>query len=184
MKNNRPSLDSWKIIKKNIIVKDKYLHLWRYSTINPLGKKGYYWVAKRNHDFAIVIPLLDKKTTLLVGQFRPPVEKVVWEFPMGAVEKEKDISKVAATELEEETGFRAKNLVKLGQFYPASGLLSQQAHVYLASQLTFVGPHPEGNEYLETKKVALKEIRKMIVNGEIEDAISIAAYYLFWAKND
>ncbi len=183
MRNSQPPLDDWKITAKKLVIKDKYLRLFKYTTINPLGKRGYFWVAKGKSDFAVIIPLLNDQTTLLIGQYRPAVEKIMWEFPMGAVNNQKDMAQTALTELREETGYIPQKLVKLGELYPAAGLLNQKGHVYLAREISFVGSAPEGNEYLETKKVTFPQLEEMINKGEVDCAITIAAYYLFKSKN-
>ncbi len=178
----RPKLDDWQIVKREKIVEDKFLDLYKYQTINPNGNRGYFWVVKRSSDFAVVIPKLESGETLLVGQFRPAVERVVWEFPMGSVQGKPSLE-MAKTELREETGYLAKRWLKLGQIYPASGLLNQQAHIFLAQDLSFVGDDPEPDEFLSIKKVSFAKLNKMIDEGEIVDGISIAAYYLFKTKH-
>ncbi|RNF07160.1 nudix hydrolase [Trypanosoma conorhini] len=44
---------------------------------------------------------------VLVAQYRPPLDAVVWEFPAGLVNKGEDVQRAALRELKEETGYVA-----------------------------------------------------------------------------
>ncbi len=179
--NSIKKLADWRIIKREKIITDQFLDLYKYKTINPNGYRGYFWTAKRKSDFTVIIPRFESGKTLLVGQFRPAVERVVWEFPMGSV-RGKSSLKMAKIELRQETGYTASKWLKLGQIYPASGLLDQKAHIFLARDLTFIGEDPEANEFLGIKQITFAKLEEMINIGKITDGISIAAYYLFKQK--
>ncbi len=182
---SKPKLNAWQTIHKKLVIKDRFLLLYKYTTINPLGKKGYFWVAKRPTPFfVVVIPIIDSNTTLIIGQYRPPVQQVIWEFPMGAVTNINDPRKVAQIELKEETGFTAQRIKLLGQFYPASGLLNQKTHVFAAYNLQPGPPQPQGNEYIKTQTTTFDKLEQMIQNGQIICGITIAAYYLFKNQKD
>lgn len=177
---SKSKLTDWQITKKELIIKDHFLSLYKYTTINPLGKKGYFWVAKRfSPFFVVIIPIIKSNTTLIIGQYRPPIQQVTWEFPMGAVSNINNPQKAARIELKEETGFTAQELKLIGQFYPAAGLLNQKAYVFVAYNLQPGPPQPEDNEYFETQIISFDKLEQMIQNGQIICGITIAAYYLF-----
>lgn len=48
-------------------------------------------------------------------------------------------------------------------------------HYFLAKQLTQQIPQPEDTEELTVKKLALQQVFTMVNNGQITDAVSIAA---------
>ncbi len=177
---SKPKLNAWQITQKELIIKDRFLSLYKYITVNPLGKKGYFWVAKRPKPFfVVIIPIIKPNTTLIIGQYRPPIQQITWEFPMGAVSDVNDPQKAAQIELKEETGFTAQKLKLIGQFYQAAGLLDQKAYVFAAYNLQPGSPQPEGNEYFETQIITFDKLEQMIQNGQIICGITIAAYYLF-----
>ena len=47
---------------------------------------------------------MKNKKIPIVKQFRPAIEKYVWEFPGGLVDKKLGLKKIAIEEIEEETG--------------------------------------------------------------------------------
>lgn len=104
-----------------------------------------------------------------------------WEFPQCSWETKPgtDIALVAAGELEEETGYRAKSLEKLGYLFESYGILNNGCHVFLASGLERGRVRREKEEQdMITKAFSLDEIHEMIKAGRIKDAPTIAALAL------
>lgn len=92
-------------------------------------------------DAVIILPVLDSGHILLVEQYRIPVGGYVLEFPAGLVGDVDDgeaLETAAARELEEETGYRAHELVPLASGPSSPGLADEIVHVYLARQLEHV----------------------------------------------
>ena len=143
----------------------------------PDGSAGLYGVVDKP-DFAIVVPYA-AEGFWLVEQFRYPVGRRAWEFPQGSWPEEKGGSQedLARAELQEETGMRAAQVRHLGYFYTAYGHSSQGSDLYLATELT---PGPPEREITEQDMVhqwfSEEDFRRMIREGEIVDAATIAAY--------
>ncbi|WEO77334.1 NUDIX hydrolase [Cryobacterium sp. SO2] len=143
----------------------------------PDGSTGIYGVVDKP-DFAIVVPYTDDGFWL-VEQFRYPVGRRAWEFPQGSWPAEKGGSQedLARAELQEETGMRAADVRHLAHFYSAYGHSSQGCDLYLATALT---PGPPDREITEQDMVhrwfSEDDFRRMIRDGEIVDAATIAAY--------
>src|SRR6195952_2954673 len=100
------------------------------------GSTGIYGVVDKQ-DFAIVIPEQDGMF-LLVEQFRYPVGRRSWEFPMGGWPPGKSGSSVelAQAELREETGFTADTWRQIGHLHEAPGFCSQGFDIWHAMDLT------------------------------------------------
>jgi ADP-ribose pyrophosphatase len=154
-----------------------YMRINKLPTIRPNGKEKPYWVLHRGSDCSVIIPLLTDDTTILVGQYRVGADKYSWEFPLGNVLKVTPLA-AAKQELLEETGYTAEHWVKLGGYYLAPGWCSQKVHVFLARKLHVANGSPEEFEFLKTKKVKIKTVKKMIETGKIIDGLTIAAYHL------
>ncbi|TFB99522.1 NUDIX hydrolase [Cryobacterium adonitolivorans] len=143
----------------------------------PDGSTGIYGVIDKP-DFAIVVPYVDAGFWL-VEQFRYAVGRRAWEFPQGSWPGENDGSQedLARAELQEETGMRAGEVRHLANFYSAYGHSSQGCDLYLATDLT---PGPPEREITEQDMVhrwfSEDDFRRMIREGEIVDAATIAAY--------
>jgi len=142
------------------------------------GSSGDYSVVD-TADCSLVVPL-DGDRVHLVEQYRYPVAGRRWEFPSGSTdESDIDASAVAARELREETGLVATALRLLGCLDTMPSTLSQQCRVFLATGLTQVGPERESDEQdMRSAWFTRSEVERLISDGSISDAKSIAAYAL------
>ncbi len=62
----------------------------------------------RHPGAAAILPLKDNDTLLLLKQFRRAAGGYIWEIPAGTLNQNEDPFSCAHRELEEETGFAAK----------------------------------------------------------------------------
>lgn len=147
------------------------------------GSESVYGVVDKP-DFVIVAPI-DAGMVHLVQQFRYPIGARQWEFPQGSWEgaPDADPKAVALGELEEETGLRAGRIVEAGRLYPLYGTVSQGYRIFLASDLTLGSPRLEPEEQdLVSRSVPLAAFEAMILDGEIQDAGTVAAFGLLRLK--
>jgi ADP-ribose pyrophosphatase len=139
------------------------------------GRRAIREVA-RHPGGAVVVPLLDDGSVLLVQQFRYPLKKELLELPAGKLDPGEDPQLCAVRELEEETGYIAGSIRKLTAIYTTPGFCSEQLHVYVAMNLT---PSPrgqmleEGEQDIVVKRFPLSEVVTMIERGEIVDGKTI-----------
>jgi 8-oxo-dGTP pyrophosphatase MutT (NUDIX family) len=170
----------WKEISSKIVAQNRYITMKESMAKRPNGKVLPYYHLNMLH-FSMVIPVDSDNFTYLIGQYRFAIKKYNWEFPMGHVDGENPRS-TAKIELEEETGLKANRIIYLGKFYIGAAVTDQMAHAFAAYDLTQGKFHREEGEFLETKKVPLKNISSMIKNGEITDGPSITAFQLLNLK--
>jgi 8-oxo-dGDP phosphatase len=143
------------------------------------GSPGIYGVIDKP-DYALVIPC-DGDRLHLVEQYRYPLGLRRWEFPQGTAPERADTDplELAARELREETGLLAGRLTELGLLDVAAGMSSQRGRVFLATELTAGPPEREPEEQdMRAAWFGRAEFERMIADGEITDAQSIAAYAL------
>lgn len=170
---------NYKILKSEILYKGKVFDHQVDEIEYESGNKGIREVAIHPGG-AVVVPVKDDGKIILVKQFRYPLQKTLLEFPAGKLEKGEDPLICATRELEEETGYKAKEINKLGEIYTAPGYCTEKLHIYRADGL-ISGNHnrEEGEHGMEIFELSLNEIEKMIANGEITDAKTIiGVFYL------
>ncbi len=170
----------WKIISTEQKYKNKWMTVTEDVFENVDGKRLTYGVV-RKEPCALIIPW-DGKVFTLVGQYRHPNDYFSWEFPQGHLEHG-SVEKTAIKELKEETGLTAEKIEQLAHFYLAPGHHTQEYFVFLATGLR------EGKQELEeseegmvTKKIAPRELEKMISDGLIKDGPTLAACGLLKIK--
>jgi len=142
----------------------------------PDGKKGYRELV--NHPGGVgIVALTDDNKILMVRQYRKPIEKDIIEIPAGKLEKGEDPLVCGKRELEEETGYRAKEFVSLGYLYPSPGFANEVTHLYLAWGLEKGNVNPDEDEYLDILELSVNDIYSAIMKNEINDAKTVIGFF-------
>ena len=130
---------------------------------------------------AVVIAPLDALgQILLVRQYRHPPGQRLLELPAGMVERGEELLATAQRELQEETGFAAGLLERIGGFYSAPGFCTEFLHLFIARELRSEPLDGDEDEDIEVVPTPLDRVRDLILSGEIQDAKSIAGLLILF----
>lgn len=164
-------------IKETVIYNGNYLSLINVDVELPDGNLSNRDIIKHPGACAI-IPFLNDNEVILVEQFRKPLEKTLLEIPAGKLNKNENPITCAHRELEEETGYKAKDMIYLGKIATAPGFCDEIIHLFKATNLYEGKKSCDEDEFTDIKKFTLDEIKLMIKKGEIIDTktISILSY--------
>jgi len=127
-----------------------------------------------------VIPILDDGRVVLVKQYRVAVEKYLIELPAGTREPDEEPIITAGRELVEETGYVAGKIEPLTVFYSSPGILHEEMHLFLATDLKPGPSNLEDGEDIQLLLADWKEVERMIFSGEIQDAKTLVG--LLWYR--
>ena len=127
---------------------------------------------------AVIVPVHDDGTVVLVRQYRHPAVRYLLEVPAGTLADGERPDAGAARELEEELGLVAQHLDKLSEFFVSPGFLEEKMWVYLATGLSEGKLNPDDDEVLEVVRLPIGEALEMITSGEIQDAKTIIGLML------
>lgn len=166
----------WSAVSRRTICKTPYLNVHKDLVLYPHGRLHPYIVVER-HDFAVVVPRFPNGDVLMVRQYRYPLKKYTWEFPMGVV-KGVSMARAARQELKEETGFTAKQWTFLGKYYVAAGMTPQRAFVYLAEGLVEGTPCPEEGEFITLRRISRATMARWCKKGQMQDGPTFMAWKL------
>jgi ADP-ribose pyrophosphatase len=169
---------NYKIKSSTEIYKGRMIDLKVDEIENENGTAGYREVVTHPGGAAVVAVKEDGKI-LLVTQYRYPLQETLFELPAGKLDKSEDPAVCAARELEEETGYKSDNIIKLGKIVSSPGFSNEWLHLFLARDLKAGSKNHEEGEYgMLTYEFTLKEIEEKINNGDIVDAKTICAIYM------
>jgi 8-oxo-dGTP pyrophosphatase MutT (NUDIX family) len=83
----------------------------------------------------------------------------------------------------EETGYQAEEMVKVGRVNPNPAIFSNRCYTFLARNVKKVSnPMPDQTEDIEVVLIPLSQIPELIRKGEIDHAIVIAAFHLYFLQ--
>ncbi len=135
----------------------------------------------RHPGAAVVVPLETGEDgveyALLIRQYRYAADGWLLEVPGGKLDHAEDPEVCARREIAEEIGVEAGQLIGLGSILTTPGFTDERIWLYLARDLTPIagGSALEDDEVLEVERVPLTEAVSRAINGDIEDAKTVAA---------
>ena len=122
----------------------------------------------------MVVAITDAGRIPIIRQYRYPSKAHNFELPGGGAGGQSP-EEAARMELEEETGYRAGRLEKLGDFITYCGLADEVCHVVLATELQPGRQKTEVTESIEPHEVGYARLLEMIRTGEFRDGMGLAA---------
>jgi len=165
---------SHELIKREYIHRGKILDLSRSRFMSEA--KGEIEIEIVHHNGgAGTLPLFEDGTVALVRQWRYPLGRYSLEIAAGRIEPGHSPEETAARELEEELGYRASELRKIGEFNVAPGYCQERLFVYLATALGRCEQNLDEDEEIEVVRMSFDEAVARVHSGEIDDAKSIIA---------
>ena len=136
------------------------------------------------HPGAVALVAVDNEDNLvMVRQYRRAADRVLLEIPAGTREPGEDAETCARRELQEETGFEASGVVRLGGFYSAPGFCTEFLDCFLLTGLTEAAASAEDDENIEMERLTKEEAIAAIHRGDICDAKTICGVFL-WLKRE
>ncbi|XRQ02728.1 NUDIX domain-containing protein [Actinomadura welshii] len=126
-----------------------------------------------------VIALDDRDRVLLLGQYRHPVGRRLWEAPAGLRDVAGEpLQRLAERELVEEAGYRAERWDTLVDVFPSPGMTDERVRIFLARGVTAVPPGEIGFERVHEEAdmpvvwVPLEEAVRKVRAGDLHNMIT------------
>ena len=113
----------------------------------------------------------------LLRQYRPALERWLWELPAGKIDHGEPPAGTARRELAEETGMRARHWRPLGAVVSSPGVFTEVVHLYLATELTPGRTRVDAHEVFEVHWVPFAEALERARGGDIDDAKTVAGLF-------
>lgn len=176
------SLPSWKVISSRVIHTTPWIEVIE-DTCEVGEKTIVYTYTKRVDEGPLIIAEETDGRIWLVQQYRHPIKKTIWQFPVEGKLEDESWENAAKRGLQEELHLQAETWGELGTFYPDPGSLQQQYKVYVATNLSSVEqshlPVNEEVEDLIPQAFSWKEIRQLIQAGAICDNWTLSGLFLY-----
>ncbi|WP_372721187.1 NUDIX hydrolase [Novipirellula sp.] len=143
--------------------------------------KTYVREVVRHPGAVVILPLLDDDTLVMIENNRPSVGETLLELPAGTREPDEPAEQTAFRELIEETGYQAKSVSLVHEFYSAPGISDELMLLYVARDLTRGEHAREATEQIENRIASREDVRSWIAEGRIRDAKTLVGLYAFLA---
>jgi 8-oxo-dGTP pyrophosphatase MutT (NUDIX family) len=119
---------------------------------------------------AMMVVLNDHDQVLMMWRHRWIIDRWVWELPGGYVDPNEDPAVAATREVEEETGWRPRDVEFLTAMQPTVGTADAENLLYVAHGADYVADTIDINEAALVEWIPLSSVRDKIAQGEIVGA--------------
>lgn len=141
----------------------------------------------RNHvltkSAVVVLPITKEGKIVMVKQYRTAIgNHETLELPAGCVEENEDHEITGIRELQEETGYIAKDLTYLLAIHPSNGYTNETVYLYAVEGLEEQrSQNLDPGEEIKIVTLSKSELLQKIQTGQIQNAATIIAtlYYFF-----
>ncbi|MGJ0846685.1 NUDIX hydrolase [Tissierella praeacuta] len=161
-----------KTMKSDKLYEGKLLNL-RVDTVEIPDKKYSKREIVEHPGGVAIIPITNDNSIVLVKQYRKAIERFLLEIPAGKLEINEEPRETAIRELKEETGFEAKKLEYLLEFYTSPGFSNEKIYLFLATDLIEGESNPDVGEFIDIEEHSIDDLVKMVERGEIVDSKTI-----------
>ena len=169
----------WQNVDQRIVYENPWIRVTHHDVIRPDGQAGVYGVVHYQNLAVGILPIDEDGWTWLVGQYRFALGQYSWEIPEGGCPQDESTLVAAQRELREETGLTAEDWRQIGRSHLSNSVSDELATIYVATRLTKGQPAPDGTEVLRLRHLPFEEAFRMVLSGEITDAISVMAILLY-----
>lgn len=163
-----------KMLESKQLYKGRILDLYKDRVLLPNGYESSREYIK--HRGAVAVIAFDEGGKLILEeQYRYPLHDTVLEIPAGKLEPNEDPTEAAFRELEEETGYKAKEMRLLGRMHPTVGYSNEVIYLYLARGLIKTDTHPDEDEFINLIRMDIDKVYELIRNDTLTDGKTLAA---------
>ena len=170
-------METW--ITKEEIHKGKIFSLWGGKVALDNGDSAVREYVRHPGGVAIV-PVVDNNV-ILIQQFRIAIEREVIELPAGLLEPGEEPMECAARELEEELGYRAKELIPLASYFSSVGFADERMYIFLALEPEKATLKRDADERIREILMPMEMIEEKLAAQVFEDAKTIIGLREFLA---
>ena len=170
-------METW--ITKEEIHKGKIFSLWGGKVALDNGDSAVREYV-RHPDGVAIVPVVDNNV-ILIQQFRIAIEREVIELPAGLLEPGEEPMECAARELEEELGYRAKELIPLASYFSSVGFADERMYIFLAQEPEKATLKRDADERIREILMPMEMIEEKLAAQVFEDAKTIIGLREFLA---
>lgn len=165
----------WQTLSREVKYDNPWIRVEEHQVINPAGGDGIYGTVSFKNRAVAIVALFENGDTLLVGQFRYPLQEYHWELPMGGAPEDESLLGCAQRELQEETGYRADNWQQILSMHLSNSITQEQGFTFIAKALAGGEMSLEDTEDITLKRLPFEEVFQKVMAGEITDAMTVAS---------
>lgn len=175
----------WKVLESEYLIKRPWLTARCDRLELPDGRVMDEYYVLEYPDWVNVIAITKDGEFVMERQYRHGLGVYSTELPCGVMEKGEDPMESAKRELLEETGYSGGEWSKLMELSPNPGSMTNLSHCFLAVGVEKTAEQSlDENEELEVLLMSEGEVRRLLENGGICQALMVAPLYKYFSNKE
>lgn len=174
MLKNAPK--GWKLESSRQAYDSYYLKV--YEDRLDLAGENKLYIRGVRRDYSTIVPF-SPDGILTIKSYRHLADSYQLEVPSGYIDEGETPRQAAIRELEEETGYVAGRMVRVGSYTLDYSMFIQTGNIFAAYDLQKTGRRKLGSmeKIPKAEFVPIEKVKKMLLSGRILNAASIVALY-------
>lgn len=175
---------SWKTLSSEYLYKAEWFTIRKDRCLTPENTIVDPYYVYEFPTWATAVALTEDNKVVMVRQYRHALGETLFEIPGGCIdETDSSPEEGVARELLEETGYRFSSYEYLGKVSANPSTNNNLLHMYLAKGGIKVSEqHLDPNEEIEVYLFTIDEIKQMLADNKIMQAMHITCIYYAFAK--
>ncbi|MDD3174534.1 MAG: NUDIX hydrolase [Herbinix sp.] len=171
----------YKRLKRDLVQRGRIIDFYS-DTIEIEGGKQTNFDFINHKGAAAMIPVDEDGKILMVRQYRNAIDQYTLEIPAGGLNEGEDCRSCAIRECEEETGYKAGKVEHLIDLFTTVAFSNEKIGIYYTTGITPSNQNLDEDEFVTFEKHSIEDLTKMILDGKIVDAKTIAGILSYKAK--
>jgi len=158
-----------KILKQKSIFKSKLFDI-KQADIEFNGTTMKYEIISGTGSGAVMVVPFIENDIIFIKEYAAAIDDYMITFPKGKIDKGETIEEAANRELQEEVGYKAKEIKLIKKLYLAPGYIDHMTYVMVAKELSVSSLSGDEPEELEVIRVHRDDVINFLDKNEIIDS--------------
>jgi len=180
-RTNRPhavAQHKWEILSSEYILESPWYRLRKDACRLPDGTIVESYYVREHAGFSVTFAITPAHEVVFTRQYKHGIGDVVLELPAGMQEPGEDAVTCARRELEEETGFVAREFEPVAELWTDPTSSTGRFSLFIARDAVPQGsPRPEATEQIDTVLVPIDRVLDQVRHQHVRAQSQVASIY-------
>lgn len=184
MLNKDTEEKKWDIIDSEYLFRRPWLTARRDKVRLPNGTVIPEFYVLEYPDWVNVIAITDDQRFVMIRQYRHGIRQARYELCAGVIDPGEDPLTAARRELLEETGYGNGEWKEIAVISANPSTTDNMTHCFLATGVERISAqHLEQSEDISVHLLSAEEVKSLMVNDEIKQALMLVPLWKYFATN-